>query len=264
MIQFNIHRFGQLLKWTMSQDKAYYKKSFLQMVAVILLAYIFFMFVTNYGNGDVQHHFNQSYRIAAGMLLFLVVGATVLGPCSMFHSMSGKHDRQNLMLVPASNFEKYLVRYMSWILMIPIWVVAILLADVLQYLIHIVLGYEYYQFVVVKLVDLIEYLVNSLQYAPKYMMLSLVIVGLWLHSVYALGATFFRSRKFSFVYSTFVWIAITILLSWLFPNWTLGKEHLPEVYMIGNAINIVWTIVNFWLSYVVFCRTQVIGKFVNL
>ena len=118
MIQFNIHRFGQLLKWTMVQDRAYYKKSFLQMVAVILLAYIFFMFVTNYGNGDVQYHFNQSYKIAAGMLLFLVVGATVLGPCSMFHSMSGKHDRQNLMLVPASNFEKYLVRYMSWILMI--------------------------------------------------------------------------------------------------------------------------------------------------
>ncbi len=264
MIQFDIHRFGRLLKWTMSQDKAYYKKSFLQMVAVILLAYIFFMFVTNYGNGDVQHHFNQSYRIAAGMLLFLVVGATVLGPCSMFHSMSGKHDRQNLMLVPASNFEKYLVRYMSWILMIPIWVVAILLADVLQYLIHIVLGYEYYQFVVVKLVDLIEYLVNSLQYAPKYMMLSLVIVGLWLHSVYTLGATFFRSRKYSFVYSTFAWIAVTILLSWLFPNWTLSEEQLPEACLIGNAINIVWTIVNFWLSYVAFCRTQVIGKFVNL
>ena len=264
MIQFNIHRFGQLLKWTMVQDRAYYKKSFLQMVAVILLAYIFFMFVTNYGNGDVQHHFNQSYRIAAGMLLFLVVGATVLGPCSMFHSMSGKHDRQNLMLVPASNFEKYLVRYMSWILMIPIWVVAILLADVLQYIIHIVLGYEYYQFVVARTFELTNYMVESIAHAPNYLVPSLVIVGLWLHSVYTLGATFFRSRKYSFVYSTFAWIAVTILLSWLFPNWTLSEEQLPEACLIGNAINIVWTIVNFWLSYVVFCRTQVIGKFVNL
>ena len=54
MIQFDIHRFGRLLKWTMSQDKAYYKKSFLQMVVVMLLAFIFFLFVTKYGQDDTS------------------------------------------------------------------------------------------------------------------------------------------------------------------------------------------------------------------
>ena len=264
MIQFDLHRFGQLLKWTMVQDKAYYKKSFLQMVVVVLLAFIFFLFVTSYGKDDAWNNYEQGYKISAGLILFLVVGSVVLGPCSMFHSMSGKHDRQNLLLIPASNFEKYLVRYISWILMVPVWIVAILLADVLQYAIHVILGYEYYQFVVVRVVDIVKFMVESASLAPKYLFFSLVIVGLWLHSVYTLGATFFRSRKYSFVYSTFAWIAVTILLSWLFPNWTLSKEQLPDAYLIGNAINIVWTIVNFWLSYVVFCRTQVIGKFVNL
>ena len=264
MIQFDIHRFGRLLKWTMSQDKAYYKKSFLQMVVVMLLAFIFFLFVTKYGQGDTWNNYEKGYRVAAGLVMFVVVGAVVIGPSTMFYSMSGKHDRQNLLLIPASNFEKYLVRYMNWIVMIPIWAGAILLADVLQYIIHIVLGYEHYQFVVARTIELTNYMVESIAHAPNYLVPSLVIVGLWLHSVYTLGATFFRSRKYSFVYSTFAWIAVTILLSWLFPNWTLSEEQLPEACLIGNAINIVWTIVNFWLSYVAFCRTQVIGKFVNL
>ena len=264
MIQFDIHRFGRLLKWTMSQDKAYYKKSFLQMVVAMLLAFIFFLFVTKYGQDDTWSNYEQGYRVAAGLIMFVAAGAVVIGPSTMFYSMSGKHDRQNLLLIPASNFEKYLVRYMTWIVMLPIWAGAILLADVLQYIIHIVLGYEHYQFVVARTFELTNYMVESIAHAPNYLVPSLVIVGLWLHSVYTLGATFFRSRKYSFVYSTFAWIAVTILLSWLFPNWTLSEEQLPEACLIGNAINIVWTIVNFWLSYVAFCRTQVIGKFVNL
>ncbi len=263
MIQFDIHRFGRLLKWTMSQDMAYYKKSFLQMVVVMLLAFIFFLFVTKYSD-DTWSNYEQCYRVAAGLVMFVVVGAVVIGPSTMFYSMSGKHDRQNLLLIPASNFEKYLVRYMNWIVMLPIWAGAILLADVLQYIIHIVLGYEHYQFVVARTFELTNYMAESIAHAPNYLVPSLVIVGLWLHSVYTLGATFFRSRKYSFVYSTFAWIAVTILLSWLFPNRTLCEEQLPEACLIGNAINIVWTIVNFWLSYVAFCRTQVIGKFVNL
>jgi hypothetical protein len=247
----------------MSQDMAYYKKSFLQMVVVMLLAFIFFLFVTKYGD-DTWSNYEQGYRVAAGLIMFVAAGAVVIGPSTMFYSMSGKHDRQNLLLIPASNFEKYLVRYMNWIVMLPIWAGAILLADVLQYIIHIVLGYEYYQFVVARTFELTNYMVESIAHAPNYLVPSLVIVGLWLHSVYTLGATFFRSRKYSFVYSTFAWIAVTILLSWLFPNWTLSEEQLPEACLIGNAINIVWTIVNFWLSYVDLCRTQVIGKFVNL
>ena len=220
MIQFDIHRFGRLLKWTMSQDKAYYKKSFLQMVVVMLLAFIFFLFVTKYGD-DTWSNYEQCYRVAAGLIMFVVVGAVVIGPSTMFYSMSGKHDRQNLLLIPASNFEKYLVRYMNWIVMLPIWAGAILLADVLQYIIHIVLGYEHYQFVVARTFELTDYMAESIAHAPNYLVPSLVIVGLWLHSVYTLGATFFRSRKYSFVYSTFAWIAVTILLSWLFPNRTL-------------------------------------------
>ena len=145
MIQFDIHRFGRLLKWTMQQDKAYYKKSFLQMVVVMLLAFIFFLFVTTYGKGDALTNFEQSYSVASGMVMLVMVGAVVLGPASMFHSMKGKHDRQALMLIPASNFEKYLVRYMTWILMIPLWIAAILLADVLQYAIHWIMGHELWQ-----------------------------------------------------------------------------------------------------------------------
>ena len=263
MIQFNLNRFGRLLKWTMQQDRAYYRKSFLQLLVVMLLMNIFFLFVANYGN-DAQTAFHQSYKVIAGMMMFFVLAAVVLGPCSMFHSMSGKYDRQNLMLMPASNFEKYLVRYMSWILMLPIWIAAMLLADVLQYVMHIVMGYEYYTFIVAEVFRFFESASQHGNSMPQYLWTSLVVLAFWLHSVYALGATFFRSRKFSFVFSTFAWIGVTMFIQWLFPNWTLTEEHLADMYIVGNLVNGVWAIVNFWLSYVIFCRTQAIGKFVNL
>ena len=263
MIQFNIHRFGRLLKWTMQQDKAYYKKSFLQIVVVLLLAFIFLFFVATYGKGDVKTNFEHSYATTSGMVMLVMIGAGVLGPASMFHSLKGKHDRQALLLIPASNFEKYLVRYMSWIFMIPLWIVAVLLADVLQYFIHWIMGYEYYQFVVVKMIETIGMLYDRAVTAPKHMIVSAIVCCVWLHSFYAVGATFFRSRRFSFIYSSFAWIGISMLVVWIFPNWSLHEPTTEEAFLVGNIVYVVWSIVNFWLSYVIFCRTQVIGKFVN-
>ena len=39
MIQFDFNRFGKLARWSLVNDKSYYVRTFLQMVAVLTLAF---------------------------------------------------------------------------------------------------------------------------------------------------------------------------------------------------------------------------------
>ena len=260
MIQFNINRFGKLAKWSLTKDKRHYVKSFLQTFVIMLLVFLFFteMVVTN-SEPDPQY-------TACCLAVACVFGVTlIMGPSFMFYSMEGKHDMQSLMILPASNFEKYLMRYATWIILIPLYVVAVSAADLMHYLYHWVLGHDYGQLVIASLIEKAS--------DPRYLDTSwrslnaTIVTGIWLHSVFALGATFFRSRKFNGVLSLLVIILIGILIIWLTPEQSAlqyGEKSSTMSFVIGNVIYIGWTLLNFWLSYRLFCRTQVIGKFVNL
>ena len=263
MIQLNFNRFGKLVRWSLTNDKRYYVKSFLQMLVTMLLLFLFLTMITKTHQG---HSGNYGPCAFAAMLMLVVT--PVLGPSFMFYSMTGKHDRQALMLLPASNFEKYLMRYSTWIILFPLYIVAFFAADLLQYFIHWVLGHNYGTLVasvVVKFMN--EVPQKEAEAASPHFLMDIMITALWFHSMYALGATFFRSRKFNWVLSTGVIILIVMLSvgltkegSVLQIDWKVSKVN----YVIGTAIYIVWTLLNFWLSYRIFCRTQVIGKFVNL
>ena len=57
MIQFNLNRFGKLAKWSLTNDKGYYVKSFLQVLVIATLAFI--AFTTNFLKFNVNsysHH----------------------------------------------------------------------------------------------------------------------------------------------------------------------------------------------------------------
>ena len=263
MIQFNINRFGKLVCWSLTNDKRYYVKSFLQMLVTMLLLFLFFTMITKTHQG---HSGNYGPCAFAAMLMLVVT--PVLGPSFMFYSLTGKHDRQALMMLPASNFEKYLMRYSTWIILFPLYLVAFLAADLFQYFIHWVLGHDYGTFVtsvVMKFMN--EVPQKEVEAASPHFLVDILITGAWLHSMYALGATFFRSPKFNWVMSTMVIVLISVLTVWLTKegsalqsDWKVSKEN----YVIGIVIYVGWTLLNFWLSYRIFCRTQVKAKFVNL
>ncbi|MBO6033406.1 MAG: hypothetical protein J6Q22_18445, partial [Prevotella sp.] len=127
MIQFNIHRFGKLARWSLTKDKRYYVKTFLQLLVIMLLIFLFFTEMVN--TNEVPDPRYDSCCLAV-MCVFAVT--FIMGPSFMFYNMEGKHDMQSLMILPASNFEKYLMRYATWIILIPLYVVAISAADLMQ------------------------------------------------------------------------------------------------------------------------------------
>ena len=267
MIQFNFNRFGKLARWSLVNDRSYYVRTFLQMLAVLTLVFLFF---TMEGNGtmrfDGKEYTTDHYTPCLFISLYVFIITFVIGPSLMFYSMRGKHDRQTLLMLPASNLEKYLMRYSTWILVVPILLLAFFGADLIQYVVNWLVGRDYTTFVTTHflfnehLVSWRTHVWNELSEDGGF---NHYFTALWLHSVYALGATFFRSHKFNAVFTT-----IIIIVGLMGFVWAFGGESKEVVASSSYTVDyIIWsalTVLNFWLSYKLFCRTQVIGKFVNV
>jgi hypothetical protein len=267
MIQFNFHRFKKLARWSLTNDKRYYVKATLQILVVMLLVFLFFTLLTRTNGGRMGN-----YGPCAFAVMFMIIGTIIVGPAYMFYSLEGKHDRQALTMLPASNFEKYIMRYATWMIMLPLWTMAFLVADVLQYFIHGLLGHDYQTFVLSVIIKFFnDTSRTSISTSDSYMLVSITISFLWFHSMYALGANFFRTRKFNWVLTTLIIILFIVLTALLTRedstinqisqlNWRVSKT----IFMISCVIYSGWTLLNFWLSYRLFCRNQVIGKLVNI
>ena len=264
MIQFNFNRFGKLARWSLTNDRSYFVRSFLQVLVILTL--IFLGFTTQFFTFKVNGS-SQVYGPCVTIAMIILLANLIIGPSLMFQSMKGKHDRQTLLMLPASNFEKYIMRYSTWIILLPLSVMAFFGADLIQYLVNVLGGNEYVAFVTTNLIDMERDTINHhLSIESRHFWVDFFVGLLWLHSVYALGGTFFRSHKYAAILTTVAIIVYGLLHVWLFGTRTSNDENDPS-----NTRDIIWCasygiliIVNFWLSYRLFCRNQVIGKFVNL
>ena len=84
--------------------------------AELALMFLFFTCVARFNDQPASL---PAYGACTSMVLFTTVAILVLGPTMMFNSMRGKHDDQRLLMLPASNLEKYLMRYSYWLLLLP-------------------------------------------------------------------------------------------------------------------------------------------------
>ena len=258
MIQFNFNRFGKLAKWSLTNDRSYYVRSFMQVLVVLTL--IFMAFSTNFFKFTINGTSNP-YLPCSTVTVLLFFIHLIIGPSLMFQSMKDKHDRQTLLMLPASNFEKFLMRYSTWILLIPLYLLAFFAADLVQYLMNVVGGNEQVMFVTTKMIEKFGDMGQKVTANPRSIMLFIYVLLFWLHSLYAVGATFFRSHKYSAIFTTVAIIVFGMLFVWLDKN---SHDDASHTFKYMAVIFGIWTIVNFWLSYRLFCRTQVIGKFVNI
>ena len=63
---------------------------------------------------------------------------------------------------------------------------------------------------------------------------------------------------------TGVFIALAILYAWFFPFGHIDENTSTLEMTAWGAVYLFCVLVNFWLSYRLFCRQQVIGRFVNV
>jgi hypothetical protein len=241
-----------LARWTLTVDKKYHIKSFFQNLVIFTLVFVFFTSITFTVSQQAANYLPCSITAIVAFAVTLVLGSSF-----MFYSMSGKHDMQRLLMLPASNLEKYLMRYASWIILLPIQLAAFFVADLIQYVFGLVVGHEQ-----VKLVTsaVIEFCQSDM---PLSYRMNFVWLNVWLHSLYAVGATFFRFRKNNWIATTLVLIVVGILLSAIAGHWQNVNMFWWNNHDYLSLLFPVLFVVNFWLSYRLFCRIQVIGKYVN-
>ena len=261
MVQFNLNRFRKLVRWSLTMDRRWFVKNTLSWLVVFTLVFLFFTCVTRFNSQPASL---PAYGACTSMVLFTTVAILVLGPTMMFNSMRGKHDDQRLMTLPASNLEKYLMRYSYWLLLLPSFAGSFVVADLLQYLVNWLLGHEGRMLVM-------QYMGSpqlNIGAVPRPVGVCIVLTFVWIHSCYAIGATFFRSHKYSWIMTSATLIVLGVILGVLLPH-----DEIARSISSDTAINLVrlWDVIylflialNFWLSYKFFCRQQVIGRFVNL
>ena len=264
MIQFNIKRFGKLAMWSLTNDRSFNTKQALTMLTVLTLLFVcvtthFFQVrsIGAYEASDIRAYQTCTIATVAAFLITIITG-----PSWMFSSMNGKHDLQTLLMLPASNFEKFLMRYATWLVLLPLYLVAFFCADLTQYLVNVLLGNDYVMFVTRKVYDVFTANINL----PNHLWVSVLVTGLWLHSWYALGGTLFRSHKYAWILTTIALIVLTVIQMSIFTysDYQEAKNDVTTMdYVIMDSFTLAWTMLNFWLSYRLFCRQQVIGKFIN-
>ena len=263
MIQFNFNRFGKLMRWSLTVDRGFYLKNLLNVFVVLSL--LFIAFTTHFFHIIVMGE-NADYTMCFIVTMVMFIITVVTGPSWMFSSMKSKHDLQTLLMLPASNLEKYLMRYSMWILLLPLYIVAFFGADLVQYLVNVIWGNENLTFVTTVVINNLSDTFTKLpKETSRPILHGVVVFVLLFHSVYALGGTFFRSHKFAWILTTVVIIVAGMLRVWLLPEETGYSDDDSSLVVFGwDVFYAVWFLVNFWLSYRLFCRQQVIGKFVNL
>ena len=263
MIQFNFNRFGKLMRWSLTVDRGFYLKNLLNVFVVLSL--LFIAFTTHFFHIIVMGE-NADYTMCFIVTMVMFIITVVTGPSWMFSNMKGQHDLQTLLMLPASNLEKYLMRYSTWILLLPLYIVAFFGADLVQYLVNVIWGNENLAFVTTEVInDLSDTFTKLSKEDPRNMWHGGIATMLLFHSVYTLGGTFFRSHKFAWILTTVVIIVVCMLCIWLLPQGTgYSDKDSSQVTFGWDVFYAVWFLGNFWLSYRLFCRQQVIGKFVNL
>lgn len=251
MKRFDISRFGHTLRWSLTMDRGWFLRTTLSWTVMFTLMFLLVTCFTFIVKADGK----TGYEVCTVLSMSTAVAILLLGPSFMFTPMKNRHADQPLLMLPASNLEKYLARYSYWLLLLPCLAAAFLMADLLQFVVNTLTGNDMATLVMSIIVEVWGRIDN----VPEKEALTSLLVALWIHSFYALGATFFRVHKYNYVLTSIVLVLGLILLSFI-----PGSPVVSALLDHSNWVFFGLSVFNFWLSYRLFCRTQVIGKFINI
>lgn len=247
---FNFQRVKKLARWCWVSDRPFNTKNFVQ---TIMFFVIWFQLPNIFMNA---HAYSAAYGGCVGLLLGLFL---VSGIHFNWSYSDNPEAYRTLHLLPASNLEKFITRYVMGILYISITILtSILVADLLQYIVGWILGRDNLQSIFLDVYSKFSAKGNPYD-SMDYFLLTL---GIWIHTIFLVSCNLFRNIKYNWTISMALMVAGWFLIILLVPKevlHVLGSTYaLPlSLVMIGLSI------LNVWLSYKLFCNWTVIGKFIN-
>lgn len=284
---FDLHRFGMVLRWDLLTNWKSYFYSIAGLAIGIIMLSISMLYSFPHSHfiveGDLGNYYegNMTVFLAAIVILFFFIS-----PCNIFSNMKTKLQRENFMMLPANNLEKYAARFlMMSVGSILMMLIATLIADFVQFVLSFFMTPGYHASIIGSSLSLIykaatntgDNLICIL--AGQYKIDAAILGWSFLTMIYSfclLGGTFFRKQPI--ILTAVSGIIIFMIIGYCgskLEEW--GAFDFFKHFNYDNpgtslCIAIFWSVVflalaafSLWASYKLFTRMQVIcNKWINI
>lgn len=275
MKNFDINRFGSVLKWNALMTKKEILTNTASMTfAFAVLAVVQVMSSRNVPDIVVENNLHNFTSFA--LFVFLII--CFIGGCWIFSNMKTKEQRITFKMLPATDLEKFVVRALYatvvWWLMA---FVAFCLADLFRMLVSLVAGVSIKGSAVPLFFSMIsantDVNINTLNSGDVAFAAAIYTMAnawaFWAHSLYILGGTLFRRRQFvltTLAHSIIGLVFTPMLIHFVDSSDSLAlRDSLVAIVWTAAAVFAVWGLLDWWLSYRIFRRMQVINnKWLNI
>lgn len=274
---FDTNRFMNLLKYEIFTES----KGFARGAIGLTIGLAFFFMTSLYFERGLLHEtplaFMTIYSNLAGVALFVGFALMMVAGCSIFKNLLSKQNRITFLSLPASNFEKYISRFI-WVNVgyAIMFVIAVIFADLLLALFSLMLGLGVHGSVTTTLfAELFESktILYSRILNPGYFSVMVCTIMLFMQSSWTLLGTLFRKNAWLWTLCIQVILGTSWVMAisgpdsflsqlWLSFHSTLGHDLFFWIHVIfGLAASALM----YWGSYRIFCRMQVINnKWLNV
>lgn len=274
MKSFEWNRFRKMLLWTFENTKGNLLRMGIIMTIAFFLCEEFVLSMATFSTGNGSEN-DLAIAMALSVSGFMV-GFTCLyfGASTMFANTRHKKQAISFLMHPASNLEKYLSRWtyvtIGWPVVL---IVSFFAADYFRVLFNMLMGWDATDSFLGMLftdplwsADNLRVFFNALSLSSVMAGVILILTFAWTHSFYILGSAFFRRHPF--ILTSLVIMAIQVILGLIGHNVTDSLFH----YTLSDAdrcvvavIQLALIVFNYWASYKLFKRTNVINnKWINI
>lgn len=284
---FDLHRFGMVLRWDLLTNwKGYFYRTAGLAIGIILLSIsMLYFFLHSYfiveKGLDFYYECRMTGFLAAIFTLLFFVSAS-----NIFGNMKTKLQRENFMMLPANNLEKYAARFlMMSVGSILMMLIATLIADFVQFVLSFFMTPGYHASIIGSSLSQIYKAATNTGDNPicilagQYKIDAAILGWSFLTMIYSfclLGGTFFRKQPI--ILTAVSGIIIFMIIGYCgseLEEW--GAFDFFKHFNYDNpgtslCIAIFWSVVflalaafSLWASYKLFTRMQVIcNKWINI
>lgn len=269
---FQFSRLLMVMRWDVFTNLKSYLNMMLGMTFALLPFFIMQLYQLSKQYQLFPDTIDLSYLGMSQYVLMIFSIAMYMMATQIFMVMKTTGQREQFLMLPASNLEKYISRFLFSTLGAAVaMITAIVVSDLVQLIFSFVLLPGHHQSVCLSIMALLWKIwttfIESIDSAGA-LMLSLLIMtcGVLVHSFFILCGTLFR--KHTIVVSGILFIVMTYLVIYVIESVpdtiTTCLMHGDNSWLFSIA-ELLLAGFQYWLSYKVFTRMQVIcNKWINL
>ena len=284
---FDLHRFGMVLRWDLLTNWKSYFYSIAGLAIGIIMLSISMLYTFPHSHyivgGDLGNYYEDSMT---GFLATILIAFFFVSACNIFSNMKTKLQRENFLMLPANNLEKYAARFlMMSIGSIIMMLIATLIADFVQFVLSFFMTPGYHASIIGSSLSQIYKAATDAGNNPisilawQYKIDAAILGWSFLTMIYSfclLGGTFFRKQPI--ILTAVSGIIIFMIIGYCgseLEEWGAFDffKHLDyDNPSTSLCMAIFWSVIflalaagSLWASYKLFTRMQVIcNKWINI